>query len=185
MNTPAASTSVKSALRTLDGLLVVPVWHGDWIISIQTISQDGQKRFWAGAPVKAGAYVLHRPNAAVTAICEGLATGLAVYQCVRHASVIVAFDAGNLLPVIERIRPSGSVVVIADNDHKTAKRIGVNPGIEAAKNAASLIDAGVVWPTGIEGSDYADALREIGEGASRRIEREILAAARYVMRGGP
>lgn len=174
-----------AGLRTHDGLLVVPVWHGEWIISLQTIAQDGQKRFWAGAPVKAGAYVLERARAAVTAICEGLATGLAVYQCVRQARVIVAFDAGNLLPVIERMRPTGSVVVVGDNDHKTAKRIGTNPGIEKATNAASLIGAGVVWPTGIEGSDYADALKEIGEGAPRRIEREILAAARYVMRGGP
>lgn len=174
-----------AGLRTLDGLLVVPVWHGDWIISIQTISQDGQKRFWAGAPVKAGAYVLERARAAVTAICEGLATGLAVYQCVRQARVIVAFDAGNLLPVIERVRPTGSVVVVGDNDHKTAKRIGTNPGVEKATNAASLIGAGVVWPTGIEGSDYADALKEIGEGAPRRIEREILSGARYVMGSGP
>lgn len=174
-----------AGLRTHDGLLIVPVWHGDWIISVQTIAQDGQKRFWPGAPVKAGAYVLERARAAVTAICEGLATGLAVYQCVRQARVIVAFDAGNLLPVIERVRPTGSVVVIADNDHKTAKRIGTNPGIEKATNAASLIGAGVVWPTGIEGSDYADALKEIGECAPRRIEREILSGARYVMGGGP
>lgn len=174
-----------AGLRTHDGLLIVPVWHGDWVISVQTIAQDGQKRFWAGAPVKAGAYVLERARAAVTAICEGLATGLALYQCVRQARVIVAFDAGNLLPVIERIRPTGSVVVVGDNDHKTAKRIGTNPGVEKATNAASLIGAGVVWPTGIEGSDYADALKEIGEGAPRRIEREILAGARYVMGSGP
>ena len=174
-----------AGLRTHGGLLIVPVWHGEWIISVQTITQDGQKRFWAGAPVKAGAYVLDRARAAVTAICEGLATGLAVYQCVRQARVIVAFDAGNLLPVIERVRPTGSVVVVGDNDHKTAKRIGTNPGIEKATNAASLIGAGVVWPTGIEGSDYADALKEIGEGAPRRIEREILAGARYVMGSGP
>lgn len=174
-----------AGLRTHDGLLVVPVWHGEWIISVQTIAPDGQKRFWAGAPVKAGAYVLERARAAVTAICEGLATGLAVYQCVRQARVIVAFDAGNLLPVIERMRPTGSVVVVGDNDHKTAKRIGTNPGVEKATNAAELIGAGVVWPTGIEGSDYADALKEIGDGAPRRIEREILAGARYVMAGGP
>lgn len=168
-----------AGLRTHNGLLVVPVWHGEWLISVQTITAEGVKRFWTGAPVKGGAYVLKRERAALTAVCEGLATGLAIYQSVRHASVIVAFDAGNLLPVIDRIRPSGSVVICADNDHKTALRIGTNPGIEKARNAADLIGCGVAWVEGIEGSDIADALKEWGDGAAKKIERLILSRARY------
>lgn len=169
-----------AGLRTHDGLLVVPVVHGDWIISVQTITADGVKRFWPGAPVKAGAYVLQRPRSAVTAIVEGLATGLAVYQAIRHASVIVAFDAGNLFPVVERLRPTGSVVIVADNDHGTQAKRGMNPGREKAANAAELIDCGVWWPEGIEGTDAADFVREIGEGAGKKLERQILAKARYV-----
>ena len=169
-----------AGLRSHDGLLVVPVWNGEWITSIQTISPKGEKRFWPGAPVKAGAYVLDRQSAAVTAVCEGLATGLAVFQSVRQARVIVAFDAGNLLPVVQRIKPAGSVVIVADNDHATAARIGVNPGIEKAKNAAELIGCGVMWFSDIEGTDAADALKEWGQGAGRRIEREVLKGARYV-----
>lgn len=169
-----------AGLRTHDGLLVVPVWFGDWIISVQTIHPDGTKRFWPGAPVKAGAYTLARKGAAVTVLVEGLATGLAVFQAVRMASVIVCFDAGNLLPVVQRIRPAGSVCIAADNDHKTEVRTGINPGLQKARNAAELIGCGVAYPKGIEGSDWADFALEHGEGASRRIEREILAGARYV-----
>lgn len=160
--------------------LVVPVFNGNWLVSVQTITIDGSKRFWPGAPVKGGALVLERPRAAVTAVCEGLATGLAVYQAVRQARVIVAFDAGNLLPVIDRMRPSGSVVICADNDWQTAKKIGTNPGIAKAINAAELIGCGVAYPEGIEGTDWCDYLKEIGANAARRIERLILGNAKYV-----
>ena len=169
-----------AGLRVWRDLLVVPVFYGTSLTSIQTINEAGENRFWPGAPVKAGAYIVRRPNAAVTAICEGVATGLAVYQCMRHASVIVAFDAGNLLPVIEQLKPTGNVVICADNDHETQERRGVNPGVEKANNAAELIGAGVAYPKGIKGTDWADALAEWPNGA-KRIEREILAGARYVM----
>lgn len=168
------------ALRIWGDALVVPVlWKGR-IISLQSITPDGQKRFWPGAPVKGGALVLDRPRAALTAVCEGLATGLAIFQSVRNARVIVAFDAGNLSPVVDTMRPSGSVVICADDDHGTEARRGFNPGREKATNAAELIGAGVAWPEGIEGTDWADALAEWGLSAHRRIERQIQAKARYV-----
>jgi len=170
-----------AGLRLLDGLLVVPVVHGQWVVSIQTISPDGEKRFWPGAPVKAGAYGMERKGSALTCVCEGLATGLAVYQSVRNASVVVAFDAGNLLPVVQRLKPSGAVVLCADNDHGTQARRGFNPGLEKARNAAELIGAGVAYPQGIEGTDYADALAEWGQGGAKRVERSILAGVRYVV----
>lgn len=169
-----------TGLRQHDGLLVVPVWVGSTLVSLQTIHPDGTKRFWTGAPVKSGAFVIHRHLAAVTCICEGLATGLAVYQSVPQATVIVAFDAGNLLPVVDRMRPRGSVVICADNDHGTQARRGFNPGIEKASNAAELIGAGVAYPEDVEGSDWADAMKEWGPTAAKRIQRLILAKARYV-----
>lgn len=170
-----------AGVRTHDGLLVIPVMLGDSLISIQTIDAKGEKRFWPGAPVKAGCFVMARARASVTVFVEGFATGLAVFQSVRNASVIVCFDAGNLTPVVSRIRPSGSVVIAADNDYKTMVKRGMNPGIEKATSAAELIGAGVAYPQGIEGTDYADMLKEIGEGAHRKIERAILAKAKYVM----
>lgn len=169
-----------AGLRQHQANLVVPVWHGDWLVSVQQIDPMGGKRFWPGAPVKAGCFLLERDRAAVTCIVEGLATGLAVYQSVRHASVIVAFDAGNLLPVVDRMRPSGSVVICADNDAGTQARRGTNPGLERARNAADLIGCGVAYPTDLEGTDWSDYLLEHGPQAVRRIERLILSGARYV-----
>lgn len=169
-----------NALRVHGDALIVPVFWRDRLMSIQSITPDGQKRFWPGAPVKSGALVLDRPRAALTAVCEGLATGLAIFQSVRNARVIVAFDAGNLSPVVDTMRPTGSVVICADDDHGTEARRGFNPGREKATNAAELIGAGVAWPEGIEGTDWADALAEWGVSAHRRIERQIQAKARYV-----
>lgn len=149
-----------AGLRVHGDLLVVPVWHGDWIVSTQTISPAGDKRFWKGAPVKAGCYVIERKGAALTVFTEGLATGLAVFQSMRSARVVVCFDAGNLLPVVERLKPAGAVVIAADNDHATEARIGTNPGVKKAQEAAQVIGCGVAYPEGIQGTDWADALVE-------------------------
>lgn len=181
LNAKGLSPVGTQGLREHDGHLVVPVWHGDWLISVQTIHPDGTKRFFAGAPVKGGAFVIERPRAALTCICEGLATGLAVFQAVKTCRVVVAFDAGNLQPVVNRLRPSGNVVLCADNDHGTLARRGFNPGIEKATNAAELIGAGVAYPEGIEGTDWADALKQWGVGGARRVERLVLGASRYVI----
>lgn len=161
--------------------LLVPMLLDGRLVNVQRIHPDGMKRQMKGCPQVGAVFSLVRPGAALTVFVEGLATGLAVYQSVRHATVHVTFFADNLLPVIDRMRPSGSVVIAADNDHRTAARGKGNPGIEKAINAASLVDAGVAWPRGIEGTDWADALMEWGDGASRRIEREILAGAKYVI----
>ena len=149
-----------NALRVHGDALIVPVFWRDRLMSIQSITPDGQKRFWTGAPVKGGAFVLDRPRAAVTAVCEGLATGLAIFQSLRMARVIVSFDAGNLVHAVDQLRPTGSVVICAANDHGTEAKRGTNPGREKAANAAELIGAGVAWPEGIEGTDWADALVE-------------------------
>lgn len=167
-------------LRQSGPCLLVPVRLDHALISLQSITGAGVKKFLPHAPVKAGAYVLQRPRAAVTVICEGLATGLAVYQCVRQATVVVAFDCGNLLPVIQRMKPTGSVVIAADNDHETMAKRGFNPGLDKARNAADLIGCGVAYPEDIDGSDWDDAMRQYGPGSAKRIERLILAKAKYV-----
>jgi phage/plasmid primase-like uncharacterized protein len=169
-----------AGLRVNDGLLVIPVILAGHLVSLQTIDPQGVKLFWPGAPVKAGSYILHRDRYAITIFVEGLATGLAVFQSVKNARVVVCFDAGNLLPAAQAIKPTGSVVFMADNDWKTKIKRGMNPGVEKATNAAELIGAGVAWCEGIEGSDADDFLREIGEGAARKLERLILSKAKYV-----
>jgi putative DNA primase/helicase len=169
-----------TALRQHRDLLLVPLWQGQHLLNVQTIGPNGEKKFVYGAPTKGGYMVLDRPRAAVTALVEGLATGLAVYQCVRQARVIVAFNTGNLIPVVEYLKPSGSVVMCGDDDRGTFARRGFNPGRDAARNVADLIGCGVAFPVDIEGTDFADSLKEYGEGGPRMIERQILAQARYV-----
>jgi putative DNA primase/helicase len=164
----------------VDDWLLVPMYWRDRLINVQRISTSGVKMQMPGAP-QIGAYLhLGRPRAAVTCVVEGLATGLAVFQSMKNARVLVAFYADNLLPVVQEAKPTGNVIFVADNDHGTLAKRGVNPGIEKATNAAKLIGAGVAWFDGIEGTDAADALKEWGQGANKRIERLILAKSRYV-----
>lgn len=169
-----------AGLRVLDGLLVVPMVSRGSMLSVQTIDAQGTKKFAWQAPTRGTYHLIDRPRAAVTVIAEGLATGLAIFQSLRMSRVIVAFNAGNILPVVDALRPTGSVVIAADNDWGTQARRGFNPGIQAAQNAAELIDCGVWWPEGIEGTDAADYLREVGTGAARQLERQILSKARMV-----
>ena len=166
-------------LRECDGKLLVPMSKGV-LLSVQTITADGEKKFWPGAPTKGTSYELARNRASVTCLCEGLATGLAVFQAVPQVRVIVAFDSGNLLPAAEYLQLRGSVVVCADNDHGTLAARGFNPGLLAAQKVADAIGCGVAYPSDIEGTDWADALKEWGERAPSRMQREILAKARMV-----
>lgn len=164
-----------------DWLLVPMLWRGR-LVNVQRISSDGVKRQIARAPQIGASMEIARQTFALTAIVEGLATGLAVFQCLPQARVVVAFYADNLTPVVDHLRPHGSVVIAADNDWRTAAKGKGNPGVEKARNAAELIGCGVAYPDGIEGTDWADAMKEWGARASTRIQREILRGARFVRR---
>lgn len=166
--------------KIVDDWLLVPMFLRGRLVNVQRISSNGVKRQIARAPQVAASLELARPNAAVTAIVEGLATGLAVFQSIRHVRVLVTFYADNLAPALDVLRPTGSVVIAADNDWRTAAAGKGNPGIEKARNAAELIDCGVAYPQGIEGTDWCDALKEWGDRAPSRIQREILKGARLV-----
>lgn len=166
--------------RVTDRWLVVPMYWRGRVVSLQRISASGLKLNLKDAPTNGACLELGRPRYALTIFCEGPATGLALYQAVRSARVVICFVAGNLLNVVQELKPSGSVVIAADNDYGTLAKRGFNPGIEHARNAASLIDCGVAFPQGIEGTDWADYLKEVGEGAARKVERLVLAQARYV-----
>ncbi|MGL4559579.1 MAG: toprim domain-containing protein [Afipia sp.] len=96
-------------------------------------------------------------------ICEGFATGLRIYQAIRRdCRVIVAFNAGNLLKVAESLPKGGMAVIAADNDHETQEKIGINPGMEKAREAAEMLGIGVAYPEcgGSDWDDYAQERRE-------------------------
>lgn len=167
------------------GWLVVPVMIERNLMSVQRISPDGEKKFWPGASVKAASYAIERPSASITVLCEGLATGLAIFAAAPLTRVVVAFNAGNLAKV--SIPRRGLVVVAADNDHVTEAKIGRNPGLIAAQEAADELGCGVALPTGIAGTDWADWREEMtakrladkpyNQGATRRaVDAEIAVA---------
>jgi putative DNA primase/helicase len=141
------------------GHLVVPMTVGGEIRSVQRIGADGEKRFWPGAPTTGTSYLLLRPRAPLTVLCEGLATGLTLYAAIPTARVVVAFNAGNLAPVARSLPRYGMAVVAADNDHETEARIGRNPGLDAAREAAEILGCEVATPE-CEGTDWDDYRQE-------------------------
>lgn len=84
----------------------------------------------------------------VALVCEGFATGASLHEA-TGLPVVVAFDAGNLLPValnlVERWRGM-RLLFCADDDYDWQQNGKINAGIEAAKAAALATDGRVVWP---------------------------------------
>lgn len=162
-----------------EGWLVIPAWRKKIIRSVQRISRDGEKRYWPGAPIRGTYYPIRKAKGSrtMTVLCEGVATGLAVFACLPDAQVIVAWDTTNL----QRMNGfTGMVVVAADNDHVTEARIGKNPGIEAAKKVAEENGYGMAYPEYIRGSDFADYRIEVAAqrfkprfGGENKVRREV------------
>ena len=128
--------------------------HGE-IVGAQIINPDGGKKFLSGT-AKQGAWhwLLHEPTNHnlsrrereaielrrqddIIAVVEGWATGCAVAER-GLPRVAVAFDAGNLVHVVQRLLvlyPHNPIVIFADDDDinpKTGKQAG-KAGAEAAR----------------------------------------------------
>lgn len=141
------------------GWLVVPMFVGNEISSIQRIDPAGDKRFWPGARTKGAIYSLHRQGSVITLLCEGLATGLTLFSALPNCRVIVTFNSGNLVHIASLIKVTGLCAVCADNDKATEAKTGTNPGLKAGKEAAGLIGCGLAYPD-YEGTDFNDAEQE-------------------------
>lgn len=152
-----------------NGWLVIPAYLNDQVVSYQRISPTGQKLFAKGAPIQGTYFPIFRRNSTLTVITEGVATGLAIFQAIPDASVLVTWSTSNL--VREWKIPAGWRVVAADNDHGTQSRTGKNPGIEAGLELGKLLDCGVAYPTGIQGTDWADYARERVAGLQKHAQR--------------
>lgn len=140
-------------VRYLGDLVVVPmVRHdlpeGERLKGVQIIRPNGDKRFTAGMEKPGCAAVLgmHLEGAPIL-LCEGLATAASCWLALdRHYRVVVAFDAGNLLPVAQIMRarhPRSPMLICADDDFLTDG----NPGRTKACQAARAVDnCGVTFP---------------------------------------
>jgi len=155
------------------GWLVVPMLRDGRVQSIQRIAPDGSKRFWAGAPTSGALYTINRRSAPITVLCEGLATGLAIFAAVPNTKIVVAFNAGNMPRVARGIPRRGLVCVAADNDHETEERIGENPGIVYAQKAADILGCGVAVPDEMAGTDWLDLRNERIEARTQEGDENI------------
>ncbi|MCP5458713.1 MAG: DUF1738 domain-containing protein [Gammaproteobacteria bacterium] len=133
-------------VRQLGSLLVVPVsdiqggLHG-----LQFIAPDGGKRFLTHGATEGHCHVLGSlAGAPSILICEGYATAVSLRQA-SGLPVVLAFNAGNLLPVARQIHrhfPTAHLLFAADDDRNTFG----NPGRTLAEQAAQAVAGRVIWP---------------------------------------
>lgn len=192
------SSMVNGIRQNVDGELVIPMWAEKRIWNIQTIDNKGEKLYGRGRK-KGCYFALANADddLSVIVIAEGYSTGDAIRQA-TGLPVLVSFDAGNMIAVAKSKSadfPETKFIFAADNDQWTFKRGKcpddvkpkevpgdssewenwrrngwlVNPGIEAARQAAVAIGgASVVWPEfdpedKNKRTDFNDALTTMGK----------------------
>lgn len=138
--------------RLKAGYLLIPIYDkSNHLVSLQTISPTGKKRFLSGGR-KQGCFYRIGELTDTLLICEGFATGVSLYE-ESGKQVIIAFDAGNLLPVAKNIRelsPDSEIIICGDND---LTGVGQKKAIDAA-----LAVGGKVKLPPIPGMDWNDYL---------------------------
>ncbi len=185
-----------------DGTLLVPMRDGAGEIqNLQRIAPqrpDGdapEKRFLPGGR-KSGLW--HQLGALDGAdallVAEGYATAATLHEATGRP-VVVGFDAGNLVHVVQALRELHAalpLLVCGDNDHEAEARTGRNPGADKASSAARAASTGagrarVVLPqfAGVDGegrSDFNDLATVAGVDAVRQA---VDAACAALLAGEP
>lgn len=125
-----AATGMRNLKVFSDGTLVVPMLtHPDGLkgkarlVGLQKIAPDGFKKFNKGVDM-AGAFCRLGPapkGKGPVLVAEGVATALSIGLALDWATpVVVAFNAGNLPPVLKALRalyPEHPLLVCADDDY--------------------------------------------------------------------
>lgn len=144
-------------VRVLGDTILVPMRHGPKaLVGLQRIKPDGEKKFLSGTPADGAYHVIGKPTkTGKVAIVEGYATAVSVHMATSYC-VVVAFNAGNLLPVAKKIRkamPDAEIIIGADDDAWTVypvnhPRAGEpwNPGMENAYSAALAVGGKISVP---------------------------------------
>jgi putative DNA primase/helicase len=154
--------------RVLGKELVIPCYnaHGE-IVNVQTIdpNRETPKLFQKSAPKKGTFFVIGKEESGsgIVLVCEGFATGATIHETTGRP-VVVAWDLGNIAPVVSILRERfpGRLVLAPDNDRKTAG----NPGMAAAFEILEEFGVPFVMPEfkpdekGSDWNDYA-ALHDV------------------------
>lgn len=152
--------------------LLIPLKDADQrVVNLQRIWQDTdgawQKRYQKDAQ-RAGTYFAIKGSATTVAVCEGVATGISIYEATGW-TVLCAGDTSQLLTVAKMVRVKmGAVrlVMCADNDRHTEG----NPGLTKAREVAEVVNAEVrlpVFDLDSAGTDFNDLHQEGGLAAVR------------------
>lgn len=143
---------VAARLKQDGDLLLAPLKDFDTngVVSLQTITPDGEKRFLPGGRVKGTRMSIGgRASKDVIYVTEGIATGVTIHAA-TGAPVVVAFCASNLDSVALKLRqryPDARLIVACDNDRWTSTPRGRNPGVLAGRAAALVAGAEVAIPS--------------------------------------
>jgi putative DNA primase/helicase len=158
--------------------LLVPMKSFDMgapIVSLQEIHTTGEKRFMKGCRAAGTRTTIgsgdYKDKLYMT---EGWATGMSIHE-VTGDPVVVAFSSNDLMGVAREMkqrRPQAEIIIAADNDRWSSTPKGMNPGVIAAREAASAIDGLVAIPDFVDltgkPTDFNDLLLREGEDAVRQ-----------------
>lgn len=139
-----------------DGTLLLPIYSVDGSIqSLQRINNDGDKRFFGGAPFRGGYCVLGDWSTQVVYLVEGYATGSTVREK-TGMTVVIAYALNNLETVYLSLKHKAQEwVLIADNDKSQA-------GQKEGKRLEEKHGLKMVLP-GVEGQDANDFVNDGGD----------------------
>lgn len=131
-------------VRFDEDAIVIPMRDVDGKLwSLQTIKSDGSKRFLYNGKKK-GCFHIIGEIAVQVVIAEGYSTGASIHMAMG-LPIVVAFDAGNLDPVIEALKanhPALEIIIAGDDDcWKTP-----NTGRAKAEAAAKKYGCKLIFP---------------------------------------
>ena len=141
-------------------VLVVPLRDIEGKLwSLQFIHASGTKRFLPGGRKKGcfhliGTIELGKP----IYVTEGYATGASVHMAIQQ-SVVVAFDAGNLEPVIADLRhayPKSQIIIAGDDDRWGNTNTGREKAGDVAQQYNCLLAHPCFQNTGSKPTDFND-----------------------------
>lgn len=157
-------------IKSTDKNLIIPLYEGKRIVSLQYINPQGNKWFLKDGKTK-GAYfkIGDIKNSSTIYIAEGYATGCSIFDTLKQP-VVICFSVYNLLPVVTAILkdfPQKEIIICSDNDRSSSQNIGLIKAQEVAKKFDLKI-AVPFFKKESQGSDFNDLLLEEGNDIVRK-----------------
>jgi putative DNA primase/helicase len=134
-----------------NGTLAVPMLRDGRVVGLQIVRGKDrgsklEKQYWPAGMDKVGAFhLIGGVPRGLVLVAEGYATGATLFEA-TGLPVAVAFDAGSLMPVAQALAKQyrgAKILLCADDDYRTEG----NPGVTAAKNAATAVGGSWISPT--------------------------------------